>query len=124
MNIVHADNSKKEHFEAMLAVAGFKVKRAIQLANNYWPECDAYERIRSQNPWWLFATDLGMLIMGRRKRVYELDWSLTDLRHKLDVVDRTTNDIEYTHAWTDIELIGYMKQLRDKLTELLKQGVK
>jgi len=100
--------SRKEYFESMLNIAGFKILDCYELPNEYWPL--SYFRLRMENPWWLFKTQFGLLKIGWRKRVIAIGWDWIDC---VVTQDDVTKNSMMVHAWTDLKAVEYLKQLCD-----------
>jgi hypothetical protein len=99
---------KREHAIALFEMAGFEVKSVHELPNGYWPE--AYTELRRNNPWWLIETQIGLVKIGWRKRVINIDWSATAYRIVV-TEDDVTKDETMVHAY------GYAAALKN-LTNL------
>lgn len=94
----------KNVVEAWFISAGFpKPARMYCLANEYDPERD--------DPWWLVETNLGMIKIGWRKRVINIDWSATAIR-KVVTDEDVTKDETMVHAWSTLKAIEYLTVLR------------
>lgn len=100
-----AAESKKQ-FEAILTLAGFTIERHWELANGYWPLHPDYDEVRQ--PWWLFKTQVGLIKIGWRKRVIQIDWYHVK---KIVTQDNVTKDEGMVHAWSDTKAIEYLKEL-------------
>jgi len=94
---------------AILVLAGIQVTRAWELANGYWPDHPDYDYCR--RPWWLFQTDIGLLRLGWRKRVLEIDWSATETRAVV-TKDEVTKSHTMCHAWSTEKAVEYCKGLK------------
>lgn len=108
----------KEFFTSALTLAGFEILHTFQLSNQYWPT--SYVDLVLKNPWWLFKTDVGDIVIGPRKRVIELDWQHTGLKAADLTEDDVTKSDTFIHAWTKEKLIHYLITLRSKFC--VKQG--
>lgn len=106
---------KETHAEcvSMLTLAGISVDRAWELANGYWPDSPDYDDVR--RPWWLFQTPLGLIRIGRRKRVIEIDWSATKIRAVV-TDEGVTKDETMVHAWGVEKAVTYLRSLRERAT--------
>lgn len=111
-----------------------------ELPNGYWPRAtpadwtDAqqvadfvrYAQLREASPWFLVLTSLGLIKIGWRKRVLEIDWSGTSLR-TIVTTDEVTKEPYMVHAWSDGKAVGYLRRLADfaniQALQLLEQGV-
>lgn len=63
----------EDHVRAIFLLAGLSVHKLHKLANQYWPDHPDYAEVRRENPWWLVATDAGLVKIGWRKRVISID---------------------------------------------------
>ena len=59
--------TSREEVLSILALAGLKPTRTWELANGYWPDAPDYDDVRY--PWWLAQTSIGLIRIGRRKRL-------------------------------------------------------
>lgn len=59
-------------------LAGVPVLDTKRLENAYWPL--AYKEEILANPWWFVRTPNGWIEVGRRKRVFSVDWKDTPVR--------------------------------------------
>jgi hypothetical protein len=100
---------KCEHATALFEMAGFEVKSIHELPNGYWP--DAYVDRRRDNPWWLVETEIGLVKIGWRKRVINIDWSATAYR-QIATDDDVTKSEEMVHAWGYAKALQYLVNLK------------
>lgn len=107
------EQSLKRHLGFMTS-AGFAVAQLWQLANRYWPPSAQYNSVRE--PWWLFQTEIGLVEIGHRKRVYGIDWSHTEVRG-IVTDDLTTVAPHMVHAWDGQKVVEYLKRLRELAVE-------
>lgn len=98
----------EEKVKALFLLAGIQILNMWKLENKYWPK--AYVDMIMNNPWWLVKTPLGLIEIGDRKRVTNIDWSDTSIR-KVITEDDVTKDDTMVHAWTDEKIIEYLKAL-------------
>ena len=113
----HRDKMRKEsHAEALsiFTLAGLVPRRMWELANGYWPDAPTYDNIR--RPWWLVETAIGLIRIGWRKRVLEVDWEATGIEGTV-TSDDTTKAATYVHAWTPEKAIEYLRRLREVAAE-------
>jgi hypothetical protein len=96
--------------ESILTLAGLKPERMWELANRYWPLSPQYDYAR--RPWWLAQTSLGLIQIGRRKRVISIEWDAT---HRRVVVteDNVTKSDTMVHAWSTAKAVEYLTRLRE-----------
>lgn len=87
--------------------AGIAVLSHTQIPNEY---CDC-ERCA---PWWIISTPIGDFKLGRRKRVYNLDWSATggDYLSLFGEEDVTKGD-GYIHCWGIEKVTEYLKKIKE-----------
>jgi hypothetical protein len=104
----------EEKVKALFLLADIKVLKLWKLENKYWPS--AYVDMIMANPWWLVKTPLGLIEIGNRKRVVNIDWSDTSIR-KVITEDDVTKDNTMVHAWTDEKIIEYLKALNKAARE-------
>lgn len=90
------DESRGE-VESMLSLAGLKPSRMWELANGYWPLAPNYDDVR--RPWWLAQTSIGLIEIGRRKRVVSISWEATEVR-SIVTEDDTTKGDTMVHVWS------------------------
>ena len=57
-------------------------------------------------------TPYGLMRIGYRKRVIEIDWSDTDIRG-LVTDDAVTKTVTLVHAWSDEDVIKYLKEWKN-----------
>lgn len=112
----------EEKMRALFTLAGIKVLSCWQLPNGYWPECIPsdwedqnqvgdflrYAKIRASSPWWLVKTKVGLIKIGWRKRVLNIDWSDTLIR-AIVTDDNVTKSHVGVHAWSEEKAIEYLK---------------
>ncbi len=63
--------------EVAFTQAGFEIYKIYEAMNNYWPRVSAYHELIVNTPWFLVLTDYGVIRIGNRKRVIEVDWDVT-----------------------------------------------
>lgn len=100
---------RRDDVKALFELAGFTVHAMWELPNGYWPE--AYIEMRTANPWWLVRTEFGCIQIGRRKRVWCVDWSDTKIRGKVTETPNVTSEDTFSHAWDMPDLIKYLTEL-------------
>lgn len=72
----------------------------VEVPNQYCPETPNYDDVRT--PWLRVFTELGVIVIGWRKNVIEIDWSDSTIDvHGRDVVENesVTHDDRMCHAW-------------------------
>lgn len=100
----------KERFEAMFLLSGIAVTQMYEIKNRYWPDGSRYDNVRS--PWFLAKTDLGLIVIGYRKRVLSIDWSDTKVK-AIVITDNVTKDDYSVHAWTTVKAVEYLTNLQE-----------
>lgn len=118
---------KEENLKSLFTIAGLPILRHWELPNQYWPrpklekgrehEFIRYHALREEFPWWLVRTPFGMIQIGWRKKVIEINWHDTGLA----AIDLTTDDVtkfDYlVHAWSELDAVKYLTALRVRLTQ-------
>lgn len=127
---VMKDFLSEEQVRALFLIAQINVTGLWRRPNQYitYDQREDEQTTRSEavyresHPWWLVRTEWGMIEIGPRKRVIEVDWSDT----KLPVifqdtdpinVDNVTNDKYYFHAWDFEKLVIYLICTKQRLIE-------
>jgi len=113
------ENSTWDFYSKIFSVAGLMFLAHWRLENQYWPHVLLIERL--QNPWWLVQTPYGLITIGRRKKVWQLDWSHTKLR-KIITTDEVTKNNTMVHAWDKEALLRYVYTLNLELAALEKEN--
>lgn len=94
--------------ESIFALSGLKQNRMWELANGYWPDAPTYDDIR--RPWWLVQTEIGLIRIGWRKKVLEIDWESAEFRG-LVTEDDVTKGQSMVHAWSTVKAVEYLTRL-------------
>lgn len=105
--------------ESFCQLAGLEVLSTHKLWNQYYtnPTTEFQIQYCLEHPWWLVETPYGLIVMGWRKRVIELNWERTKLRKKI-TEDDVTNELTYVHACSDVKFLEYLKNLAFELLAL------
>ena len=101
----------EERVRSLFSLSGFEVLGVWEIRNKYWPDHPRYDSVRS--PWWLVKTSIGMIEIGWRKRVIQIDWSDTDF-NIIVTEDDVTKDIKYVHAYGYAKAVEYLTRLRER----------
>ncbi len=107
---------KREEAESLFTLAGMKPETMWELPNGYWPRHANYQEIRDANPWWLVRTEFGLIKIGWRKKVVQIDWEDTKSRFML-TDDDVTKDESMVHAWTIPKALEYLIAFRTMATK-------
>lgn len=100
----HISAESRTKFEASITAAGFKVIGAIRQPNEYGS-------LLYRGPWWLFDTDMGVVKVGWRKRVIQLDFSKVDSSY-IVTDDSVTKSAGMVHADNHDQLTSYLMEVR------------
>jgi hypothetical protein len=105
---------------AIFALAGIAVQSLYEIKNEY-----ASNR---GDPWWLVKTKWGLIKIGWRKRVINIDWSDTPLRIKKDAIreyefhmmplvvnENITQDDVSIHAWSYGDAVKYVTEFKNRM---------
>ena len=101
----------EEEVRALFLLAGIKTYRFEYVENRYWPESETYDIDRVQSPWWNVATVFGMVEIGWRKRVININWLRCEVR-ALVTEDETTKSHNHVHAWNYAKAVEYLASLK------------
>ncbi len=101
----------EDEMRAIFLLAGIVVSAHWRLENNYWPRCEEYREMREGSPWWLAQTPFGMVKIGWRKRVIEIDWSATPVRG-IVTTHEVTKEETMVHAWSCYRAVEYLTEWR------------
>lgn len=106
------DNQRKSEVKdkllSLFKLSGLKVLESWDIKNGYHG---------TESDWLLVKTEIGLIKIGWRKRVIEIDW--TDTGIKLVVKDDVTKGDYYCHAWSYPNAIEYLTELVNKVDDLL-----
>ena len=105
----YLDRQEEKSFRDVLTRAGYDGVEMVPIPNGYCP-CDKCAA------WFLVATPQGLLQIGWRKRVINIDWSGTGkaLPNLFKGEDVTNSDF-YVHAWGFDKAVEYLGRLRQAL---------
>ena len=104
-NVERKDKAKvqKEEQEKLLNV--FKLANIEVL--KYWEIKNEYSGDKAD--WLLVKTPLGLIKIGWRKRVVNIDWSDTGIKYLTK--DDVTKDEYFCHAWSYEKAVSYLTKL-------------
>lgn len=105
----------EEQAIAYFTLSGIEVQRTEELPNRYWPRVPEYDELRADNPWWFVKTGAGWIMIGRRKRVWVIDWEETDLRKTFLALSGITQDKTMQHVYNETELLQTLRWLKTEL---------
>jgi hypothetical protein len=96
-------------FQEMFRAAGYGDVVMTTVANRYGSAI-------YRGPWFEVEVPGGVILIGWRKRVMNIDWSSTgcDLADKFQDV-KDTKDQYHVHAWTDEQAVDYLRRIREAL---------
>lgn len=107
-----AQNEKADRqIVQLVELAGFEFVEKWELVNQYWKR-SGY--VPGMGSWWLFDTGFGMLRVGWRKRVLEIDWSNMKYRGVI-TDDNVTKSSTLVHAHTINDALKYLQTLRREI---------
>lgn len=113
----------KEKVEAMFLLADIQTSGMYEIRNEYGSE-------EYRGPWWLVKTAYGLIKIGWRKRVINIDWEDTLLRvdenavidyefHKLPLTrDNTTMWDKGIHAWSYSKAVEYLAEMKTRMGQV------
>lgn len=113
----HPECNRKWRAEGMVSkvteafsAAGYTTVQVTPIDNRYCP-CEAC------SPWCAVETEVGLIVVGQRKRVLNVDWSSTgeDLL-ELFKGEEVTKDASYIHAWGWEKATDYLRRIRTALS--------
>lgn len=94
---------------SLLKLAGFKVNVNAFIYDQFYKLYNQYDRLR-HDPWFIIQTNIGPIIMGYRKHVFNIDWRFTSIRGEV-TQDDVTKDSYFVHAWTEQKTLEYLTNL-------------
>lgn len=119
----------EEQVKAVFLLAGLEVKELFKLQNEYWPQHSDFDDIRRENPWWLVKTEFGLIKIGLRKRVINIDWKDTGVYidknakweyeyHRCPITrDDVTSWEHGLHAWGYGKAVEYLTELKLRMNQ-------
>lgn len=109
------DECSDERLLGLFTVSGIAPSTVWTLPNQYWPDTEHYADVRRKNPWLLVKTKWGLIQLGWRKRVIEIDWSDTPIRGEV-TPDDVTKVSTMVHAYSYEKALTYLSAWK-KLAE-------
>ncbi len=94
----------RKKIEALLELAGIKYLKLYEIVNEYWHDNSV------MGPWWLVQTKYGMIKIGWRNRVINIDWSDTPIRVVVTEHEVTRGE-HMVHAYTYHNAVEYLSTL-------------
>lgn len=115
MNVNEMPEQKSDwkQFEALFTLAKIPIIKKWDLVNRYWP--DVIQRREGMSPWYLIKTQWGLIMIGWRKRVINIDWEDTGLKAEDLTKDEVTKWPEGVHAYGEEKALEYLKTLKYRL---------
>jgi len=92
-----------QQLSAMFLLAGIEVKSVVSIPNEY-------VRDATDSPWWLVGTSMGLIKIGWRRRVINIDWSQTN-RRGICTQDEVTKGDDHVHAYSHGKAVQYLSDL-------------
>ena len=96
---------------SFFTLAGFSIINVFEIINGYNGIVEQYS-----SPWWVVYTNHGLIKIGKRKHVFEIDWSGTSLRSVI-TDENVTKGETYVHAWTEPKVLEYLIDIRKALED-------
>jgi hypothetical protein len=99
-----------EEKERLIALFGDKKIFVSEIPNGYDPESWYYSRF----PWFIVTTEKGHIKLGWRKRVIEIDWTDSIIKHEAEYLfpdEDVTKGEKYIHAWGYDKAQEYINKL-------------
>ena len=103
-NRVALERFQRERFTRVFENAGFGTVSMTAIPNRYWQHDYA-------TPWFEVSTQYGVIVIGWRKRVINLDWSATGIVAPVPGEDVTCGE-GWTHAWGEDKATEYLTRIR------------
>jgi hypothetical protein len=97
--------------KALFLMADIKVSHMFEMINQYWPRDPRYYTDLVESPWYAATTEYGIIILGWRKRVIEIDWTHCEVRGPV-TDDNVTKYDHLVHAYSEEDAIKYLKNFR------------
>jgi hypothetical protein len=109
----------EDEVRSTFTLAGIEVLNLWKTDNQY--QGVSYRTNPDIPPWWLVQTPVGMMILGWRSRVIEMDWENTPIRinqeHPLTKDDVTKTET-YIHAYGLPKAVEYLTEFRKRFSSV------
>lgn len=94
---------------ALFMLAGIPVLRMWTLIDGYgYRSTDPrFYETPPRQVWWLVKTPYGLIEIGARKKVIEIEWSDTNITADV-TTDDVTKHLSMVHAWSIEKALGYL----------------
>lgn len=96
----------KQQMLAVFTLAEIEVLESYNIENEY----------SGDSPWLLASTKYGLIKIGWRKRVINIDWSNTKIKYLVE--DEVTKDSDMAHAWSYNKAVEYLTGFRNHAERL------
>jgi hypothetical protein len=108
----------EEKMLALFSLANIKIHSVWRLPNYYFENCEdeVGKHIAKTSPHWLVKTDKGLIRLGWRKRVLEIDWTDTKIE-KIVTEDEVTKNEHLVHAYTIPDAVKYLQSLAEEINK-------
>jgi hypothetical protein len=109
----------EEEVRSVFTLAGINVVKLWKTDNQY--QGSSYRTNPDIPPWWLVQTTVGIVVIGWRSRVIEIDWSDTDIYfndEKPITKDEVTKTNTYVHAYGLTKAVEYLTALRKEFSSV------
>jgi hypothetical protein len=100
---------------SLLKMAGFELLEVRELRNQYSTEFH-------NRPWFAVKTQHGVIILGWRKRVINIEWALTDFRGVV-TPDDVTKENYLVHAHSYGKALEYLTILRNQMDDFARKDL-
>lgn len=102
------DQFNKDIAKSLLIMAGFSILHVREIRNQYYPN--------RPDPWFLIQTEFGVIMIGWRKHVINIEWTFCPFRGVI-TDDDVTKDPDMVHAWTYEKALEYLTKLHNHMKE-------
>ncbi len=102
----------EEHVRGLFLLASIPIKNMWETPNQYFKDLDP--AVAKTSKWFLVQTEYGIIMIGWRKRVLNIDWSGTPFRDFV-TQDNVTSERTYVHAGHYDKALQYLANLWSNL---------